>query len=104
METESEHRSDGECRNLTALKHIKTTVRNFSHELSQPLMVIQGHLELLEHGQVRADAESLNHVLENIAGQMDTIRELLGRLKAAIQPSSRKFSETEEGRKHDTDI
>lgn len=104
METEGQHCAEGECRHLTALKHVKTNVRKISHELSQPLMVIQGYLELFELGKFGDDAVSMKGVLECVAGQMGMIQEIHGKLKEMLQHNTMESAKTNEGGIHDTGI
>ena len=88
METESVRCAEDECRHLETLNNVRTNIRNISHELSQPLMVIQGYLELIELGKFSADVDNMKRVLENVAGQMCKLQEIQGRLKEALQPNA----------------
>lgn len=88
MKTDGQHCGENECRHLTTLKHVKTNIRKISHELSQPLMVIQGYLELMELGKFSDDVDGLKHVLKSVAGQMGALQKIHDRLKEVTKPNT----------------
>jgi len=86
MSTEVKEDKECFCRHLVALKDIKETIRKISHDLSQPIMVVQGYLELINLGKYGSDADSMNQTLLYIADQMESLNIIIRRLKDAVCP------------------
>jgi signal transduction histidine kinase len=76
--------ANGECACSASLKEFKKTVSKISHEMSQPLMVIQGYLELLELGKVQADPKGMEQALNCVSVQVDKLTEIYGTLRKVV--------------------
>lgn len=74
-----------DCRHRMALKNLTANVRKIYHDLGQPLMVIQGYLELLELKKLDNDAESMEQIMAAVSSQLGAIQEIQERLKEAIK-------------------
>jgi signal transduction histidine kinase len=78
---------DGEgCRHQAALKDLKASVRKVYHDLCQPLMVVQGYLELFELNKIDNDMESVEQIMAAVSTQLGALQEIQRRLMEAIKP------------------
>lgn len=81
----NEQPCDGEdCRHRTSLKYITENGRKIYHEMCQPMMVMQGYLELVELGKYDTDVESMKQILATVMGQLQTLQGIQMRLKDVL--------------------
>jgi len=92
MEKHSEHIMErkacapNECRHAAALREIKNAVRKFSHELSQPIMLLEGHLELLVLEKCILDENGIDQFVDIIKKQMDVLHNIHRELRESVAP------------------
>ena len=93
METCSEYFGEKEacaandCRHAAALRDIICAVRKLSHELSQPIMLLEGHLELLMLVKCTLDKDSVDRFIDIVRKQMEALHLLHTRLRAIVAPA-----------------
>jgi signal transduction histidine kinase len=75
-----------DCRHAEALRDVKNAVRKISHDLSQPIMLLQGYLELLELEKFAFDKDSVNRFFDILKNQLDIFNILNEKLRAISVP------------------
>jgi signal transduction histidine kinase len=88
-----------DCRHRKALKNVKADVRKIYHDLGQPLMVIQGYLELIELKKLDNDSQVMEQIMAAVSSQLGALQEIQERLKETIITDrlEKNEMETEEG-------
>ena len=76
-----------DCRHAVVLKDIKNAVRKLSHDLSQPIMLLEGHLELLTMEKCVLDEDGVDRFVGIIKKQMNVLHDLHRKLRAIVAPA-----------------